>query len=91
MEDVIYLKEGTIAMIVTLKGTVYRGKVKSVDTLEKETVTLENYSKFEYTLAGYVEGYCNCEITIEHTDVLTCICTDPLFPIITGINTLEEL
>ena len=84
MEDVIYLKAGTIAQVVTLKGNVYKGKVKSVD-VEKETVTLENYSYYERTSKGYIETQCMGEITIRHTDVLACICTDPLWDIVTGI------
>ena len=88
MEDLIFLKVGTLAMVVTLKGTIYKGKVKDVDT-DKETATLKNFSKFERTSKGYIETQCMGEITIKHTDVLTCICTDPLWDIITGINTKE--
>lgn len=85
MEDLIYLKVGTLAMIVTLKGTVYKGTVTNVD-IEEETVTIENYNKFEYGLSGYVETYCIGETTIKNTEVLTCICTDPLWDIVTGLN-----
>ena len=95
MEDLIYLKVGTFAMIAMEDGTIYKGKVKDVNILE-EKVTLFNYSQFKYTLAGYVEAQCfNCEITIGATDgpprVLTCMGTDPLFPLITGISPSEEL
>ena len=95
MEDLIYLKVGTFAMIAMEDGTIYKGYVKDVDILE-EKVTLSNYRKFKYTLAGYVEAQCfNCEITIGATDVkpkvLTCMGTDPLFPLITGISPSEEL
>ena len=88
MEDLIFLKVDTVAMIVTLKGTIYKGKVKDVDT-NKETATLKNYSKFERTSKGYIETQCMSEITIKNTQVLTCICTDPLWDIVTGINTKE--
>ena len=88
MEDLIFLKVGTLAMVVTLKGTIYKGTVVSVNTKE-ETATLKNYNKFERTSKGYIETQCMGEITIKNTDVLTCICTDPLWDIITGINTKE--
>ena len=88
MEDLIFLKVDTVAMIVTLKGTIYKGTVVSVNTKE-ETATIKNYSKFERTSKGYIETQCMGEITIKHTDVLTCICTDPLWDIVTGINTKE--
>ena len=88
MEDLIFLKVGTLAMVVTLKGTIYKGKVKDVDT-DKETATLKNFSKFERTSKGYIETQCMGEITIKNTQVLTCICTDPLWDIVTGINTKE--
>ena len=88
MEDLIFLKVGTLAMVVTLKGTIYKGTVVSVNTKE-ETATLKNYNKFERTSKGYIETQCMGEITIKHTDVLTCICIDPLWDIITGINTKE--
>ena len=82
MEELILLKNDTFAMIAMKDGTIYKGKVKSVDILE-ETATLTNYRKFRYTLAGYEEVQCfNCDITIEHTGVLTCMGTDPLWPII---------
>ena len=89
MEDVIYLKVGTVAQIVMLNATIYKGTVVNVDTKE-ETATIKNYSKFERTSKGYIETQCIGEITIRHTDVLACICTDPLWPIVTGINTLGE-
>ena len=88
MEDLIFLKVGTVAQIVMLNATIYKGTVVNVDT-DKETATLKNYSKFERTSKGYIETQCMGEITIKHTDVLTCICTDPLWDIITGINTKE--
>ena len=90
MEDLIFLKVGTVAQIVMLNATIYKGTVVSVNT-DKETATIKNYSKFERTSKGYIETQYMSEITIKHTDVLTCICTDPLFPIVTGINTLGEL
>ena len=90
MEDLIFLKVGTVAQIVMLNATIYKGTVVSVNTKE-ETATIKNYSKFERTSKGYIETQCMSEITIKNTDVLTSICTDPLFPIVTGINTLEEL
>ena len=88
MEDLIFLKVGTVAQIVMLNATIYKGTVVNVDT-DKETATLKNYSKFERTSKGYIETQCMGEITIKNTDVLTCICTDPLWPIVAGINTNE--
>ena len=51
MEDLIYLKVGTVAQIVMLNATIYKGTVVNVDT-EKENCTIKNYSKFERTSKG---------------------------------------